>query len=93
MTLALYARRKAWPLAAVTVRLEHSRVHAADCEECETKEGRIDRIERAIWLEGALTDEQSARLLEIAERCPVHRTLVSEINIRTRLAAAPLGRP
>jgi len=90
MTLALYARRKEWPLAGVTVRLEHSRIHATDCAECETKEGKLDRIEREIWLEGVLTDEQRARLLDIAERCPVHRTLVSEINIRTRLAAAPI---
>ena len=88
MTLALYARRKGWPLANVTVRLEHARIHAADCAECETKEGRIDRIEREIVLEGALSEEQRARLLEIAERCPVHRTLVSEIDIRTRLAVA-----
>jgi uncharacterized OsmC-like protein len=88
MTLALYARRKGWPLTGVTVRLEHSRVHATDCAECETKEGKIDRIEREIVLEGGLTDEQRARLLEIAERCPVHRTLVSEINIRTRLGTA-----
>lgn len=90
MTLALYARRKGWPLVGVTVRLEHSRIHAADCAECETKEGKIDRIERDIWLEGALlTDEQRARLLEMAERCPVHRTLVSEIDIKTRLSALP----
>jgi putative redox protein len=88
MTLALYARRKGWPLTDVTVRLEHSRIHATDCAECETKEGKIDRIDREIVLEGALTDEQRARLLEIADRCPVHRTLVSEINIRTRLATA-----
>ena len=85
MTLALYARRKAWPLAGITVRLEHSKIHAVDCAECETKDGRI---EREISLEGALTEEPRARLLEIAERCPVHRTLVSEINIRTRLAPA-----
>ena len=86
MTLALYARRKQWPLAAVTVRLEHSRIHAQDCAECETKEGRLDRIDREIALEGALDDEQRRRLLEIADRCPVHRTLTSEISIRTRLA-------
>jgi putative redox protein len=90
MTLALYARRKDWPLGGVTVRLEHSRIHATDCAECETREGKLDRIEREIWLDGPLTDEQRARLLDIAERCPVHRTLVSEINIRTRLAAAPI---
>jgi uncharacterized OsmC-like protein len=87
MTLALYARRKEFPLTAITVRLEHSRVHATDCAECETKEGKVDRIEREIVLEGPLTEEQRARLLEMADRCPVHRTLVSEINIRTRLAA------
>ena len=87
MTLALYARGKQWPLQAVTVRLEHAKIHAQDCAECETKEGKLDRIEREITLEGALSDEQKARLMEIADRCPVHRTLTSEINIRTRLAA------
>lgn len=86
MTLALYARRKEWPLQAVTVRLEHSRIHAQDCAECETKEGRIDHIEREITLAGKLSEEQKRRLLEIAERCPVHRTLISEVNIRTTLA-------
>jgi putative redox protein len=86
MTLALYARRKQWPLEAVEVRLQHARIHAADCEECETKEGRLDRIESEIVLTGALDAEQRARLLEIAGKCPVHRTLTSEINIRTRLA-------
>ena len=86
MTLALYARRKEWPLQAVTVRLEHSKIHAEDCANCETKEGKLDRIDREIELEGALTAEQKARLLEIADRCPVHRTLTSEIEIRTRQA-------
>ena len=85
MTIALYARRKQWSLGDVTVRLRHSRVHATDCEECETKEGMLDRIETDISVTGALAEEQRARLLEIAERCPVHRTLTSEINIRTRL--------
>jgi putative redox protein len=85
MTLALYARRKQWPLDAVTVRLQHSRIHAVDCAECETREGKLDRIESEIALEGALDDAQRARLLEIAGICPVHRTLKSEINIRTRL--------
>ena len=88
MTLALYARRKQWPLTNVTVRLTHSKIHAADCAECETREGKLDRIEREITLEGALDDTQRARLLEIAEKCPVHRTLVSEINIRSRLTPA-----
>ena len=87
MTLALYARRKQWPLQAVTVKLEHSKIHAQDCAECETKEGKLDRIDREIGLEGKLSDEQKARLMEIADRCPVHRTLTSEISIRTRLAA------
>jgi putative redox protein len=85
MTLALYARRKGWPLDGVVVRLEHSRIHAQDCADCETKDGRIDRIQRSISLEGALDAAQKQRLLEMAERCPVHRTLTSEIDIRTRL--------
>jgi putative redox protein len=86
MTIALYARRKQWPLDGVVVRLEHSRIHAVDCAECETKEGMLDRIDREISLSGTLTEEQRARLLWIAERCPVHRTLTSEISIRSRLA-------
>ena len=81
MTIALYARRKGWPLTEVTVRLRHSRIHAVDCAECETKEGRLDRIEWSFRLDGDLSDEQRARLLEIAQRCPVHRTLLSEISI------------
>jgi len=86
MTVALYARRKQWPLDGVTVRLSHSRIHAADCADCETKEGKLDQIERELSFSGMLSDEQRARLLEIAEKCPVHRTLTSEIKIRTRLA-------
>ena len=85
MTLSMYARQKQWPLEGVTVRLSHSRIHAADCAECETKEGKLDRIEREISLTGGLSAEQRARLLEIADRCPVHRTLTSEISIRSRL--------
>jgi uncharacterized OsmC-like protein len=83
MTLRLYAERKRFPLARVQVRLRHSKVHAADCAACETKEGTIDRIERTIVLEGDLDAEQRARLLEMADKCPVHRTLKSEIDIRT----------
>jgi uncharacterized OsmC-like protein len=83
MTLRLYAERKALPLERVTVRLSHAKIHAADCEACETKEGKIDRIERAIELRGALDAEQRQRLLEIADKCPVHRTLTSEVDIRT----------
>src|SRR5678809_1576290 len=85
MTIALYARRKQWPLEAVTVTLRHSKIHAADCEACETKVGLLDRIERDVALRGPLSDEQRARLLDIANKCPVHRTLTSEIDIRTRL--------
>lgn len=85
MTIALYARRKQWPLKGVTVRLRHSRIHADDCAECETRQGFLDRIESEITLDGALTGEQRARAVEIAEKCPVHRTLTSEINIRTKL--------
>jgi putative redox protein len=85
MTVGLYARRKGWPLESVTVRLRHSRIHATDCADCETKEGSIDRIDRDIELTGDLSAEQRARLLEIASRCPVHRTLESEIDIETRL--------
>jgi uncharacterized OsmC-like protein/pimeloyl-ACP methyl ester carboxylesterase len=83
MTLRLYAERKALPLDRVTVRLSHSRIHAVDCENCETKEGMLDRIERAITLTGNLDADQRRRLLEIADKCPVHRTLTSEIDIRT----------
>lgn len=83
MTVAMYARRKGWPLAGVEVELRHSRVHAVDCAQCETKDGFLDRIDRVLHLAGPLTAEQRARLLEIAEKCPVHRTLTSEINIRT----------
>jgi putative redox protein len=86
MTIALYARRKQWPLEGVTVKLDHSKIHAVDCAECDTKEGMLDRIEREISLSGPLGEEQRARLLEMAERCPVHRTLTSEVSIRTRLA-------
>ncbi len=86
MTLRMYADRKQWPLSGVQVRLRHSKIYAQDCAECETKEGKIDHIERDITLLGELSDEQRARLLEIANRCPVHRTLTSEIRIVTRLA-------
>ena len=86
MTIALYARRKQWPLRAVNVTLSHSKIHAIDCAECETKEGKLDRIETAITLTGSLSPEQREQLLVIAQKCPVHRTLTSEINIRIRLA-------
>jgi uncharacterized OsmC-like protein len=84
MTISLYARRKRWTLEEVTVFLSHSKIYAADCAECETREGKIDRVEREIQLGGALTAEQRYKLIEIADKCPVHRTLNSEVNIRTR---------
>jgi uncharacterized OsmC-like protein len=87
MTLRLYADRKGWPLARTSVRLRHRRIHAEDCADCETKQGMLDRIELVIDLEGALDDPQRQRLLGIANMCPVHRTLTSEVKIDTRLAA------
>jgi putative redox protein len=86
MTVGLYARRKELPLEKITVSLWHSRIHAKDCEECQTQEGMLDRIDVEVELTGALTAEQHARLMEVAAKCPVHRTLTSEINIRLRAA-------
>jgi uncharacterized OsmC-like protein len=85
MTLGMYARRKQWPLKDVIVRLRHSRIYASDCADCETKEGMLDRIDRNIELTGNLTAEQRAKLLEIADKCPVHRTLTRGMQVRTRL--------
>jgi putative redox protein len=84
MTIGFYARKRKWPLQDVSVSLHHSKIHATDCAECETKVGKIDRIFLDIQLTGDLTDEQRAKLMEIADRCPVHQTLTSEINIKTR---------
>ena len=84
MTLRMYAGRKGWPLEKIQVRLSHGKIHAKDCEECETQKGKVDRIEREIMITGDLDDEQRTRLFEIADKCPVHRTLTSEINIVTR---------
>ena len=82
MTVTLYARRKGWPLERVTVRLRQQRIHAEDCVECtHTREGYVHRIERTVSFEGDLSDEQRARLQEIAHKCPVHKTLTSEIVI------------
>ena len=86
MTLRMYATHKQLALRRVAVRLTHAKIHAADCAECETKEGKLDRFDRTITLEGELTAEQRQRLLQIAERCPVHRTLHSEVQVVTRLA-------
>jgi putative redox protein len=86
MTIAMYARRKQWPLERVTVRLRHSRIHAEDCAECETRPAALTLIERDIELEGVLDEEQRARLLAIANRCPVHQTLSTQMHIKTKLA-------
>lgn len=81
MTVRMYADRKGWPLESATVHLKHEKIHARDCEECETENGKIDRIGMDIELAGPLEDEQKTKLLEIAEKCPVHRTLDSETVI------------
>jgi putative redox protein len=86
MTLRLYAERKGIPLRHASVTLSHDKIHAVDCQTCETREGKLDRIERVITLDGDLDAEQRQKLLEIADKCPVHRTLMSEISIVTRLA-------
>jgi putative redox protein len=91
MTVRLYADAKGWPLERVEIALKHDKIHAADCADCETREGQIDRIERAIRLEGTLDAEQRAKLLEIANKCPVHRTLHSEVTIPTRLEETEPG--
>jgi putative redox protein len=85
MTVGMYARRKQWPLERVAVHLRHSRVHAGDCAACETQDARLTVIDRDIQLDGSLSEEQRARLLAIANRCPVHLTLTSKIDIRTTL--------
>lgn len=84
MTVRMHADRKGWPLESVRVLMKHGKIHAKDCEECETKNGRIDRIELELELEGPLDEQQRLRLREIAEKCPVHRTLDSEVLIETR---------
>ncbi len=86
MTMRLYADRKSVPLERVTVTLKHNKIHAEDCAECETKIGMLDQIERTIAMEGSLDGEQRQKLMEIADKCPVHRTLTSEIHIVTRAA-------
>jgi putative redox protein len=88
MTLRMYAESKKWPLQRVKVQLQHHKVHAEDCAQCETKVGLVDEIVRDIQLLGDLTEVQRQRLLEIANKCPVHRTLMSEIRIVTQLSGA-----
>ena len=82
MTLQMYARHKEWPLERVEISLRHTRIHAEDCEECNMKEGKIERIERYISLTGPLSEEQRARLFEVAKRCPVHKTLTTGVSIK-----------
>ncbi len=86
MTMRMYADRKSLPLERITVTLQHKKIHAEDCTECDTKEGMLDQIDRVIAIEGALDDDQRKRLMEIADKCPVHRTLTSETRIVTRAA-------
>jgi putative redox protein len=85
ITLRMYADRKKWSLDAVTVQIYHKKIDAADCETCQTKEGRLDQFECDIDLAGKLDDAQKKRLLQIADRCPVHRTLHSELVVRSKL--------
>lgn len=84
MTLFLYAQRKGWGLKKVTVHLSHGKIHAEDCRDCESESGKIEEIQRKIHLDGNLDEKQRSRLIEIADRCPVHRTLSGEIKIRTK---------
>ena len=86
MTLRMYADRKKIDLQSVTVKLQHERIHAQDCEDCETRSGMLDQIHSEVHLTGNLDEAQRQRLLEIAAKCPVHRTLTSEVKIRTTLA-------
>src|SRR5712691_4048606 len=89
MTIALYARTKKWPLETVVIRLSHSRIHARDCADCVVRDDTmLDRIDTKVELSGALTAEQHSKLMEVAHKCPVHRTLTSEIDIREVTTAA-----
>jgi len=88
MTITMYARRKQWPVTRIRVELSHAKVWTQDCAHCDTREGRLDRVHRSIQLEGDLSADQRRRLIEIAEKCPVHRTLASTMDIVTRLMTA-----
>jgi uncharacterized OsmC-like protein len=93
MTVRMYAERKQWPLQRVEVSLSYARIHTEDCAECETKVGMVDRIEVGISFTGNLSGDQQSRLLEIANKCPVHRTLLSQAEINTRLIVAGASEP
>ncbi|HEY1906288.1 MAG TPA: OsmC family protein [Myxococcaceae bacterium] len=84
MTLRIYADRRKWPLERARVTLQHRKVHAQDCVDCDTRDAKMDVIDRIVFLEGALNEEQRAKLIEIAERCPVHQTLKGKIQVNTR---------
>ena len=86
MTMRMYADRKSLPVDRITVTLQHNKIYAKDCEECETREGMLDQIERVIRIEGNLDADQRKRLMEIADKCPVHKTLTSEVRIVTKAA-------
>lgn len=85
MTVQMYASRKKWPLESVVVRLHHEKIHARDCVDCDNPNHRIDHFERELEIHGELSEDQRQRLLEISEKCPVHRTLHQEVKITTRL--------
>jgi putative redox protein len=91
MTVRMYAERKGWPLERVRVRLRHRKDHARDCQDCESKDARLDHVDRELELVGTLDGAQRQRLLEIANRCPVHRTLEAGVTVETRLSGAPLS--
>jgi putative redox protein len=91
MTLRLYADRHQWPLQGITVRLRHQRIHRDDCVNCPETEVWIEQVDRALELQGPLTEEQRRKLLDIAERCPVHRTLQRQMQVRTMLAPPAAG--
>jgi putative redox protein len=93
MTVRMYAERRQLPLKRVRVRLAHRKIHAQDCADCATKDGMLDEITREIVLEGELSEDQREKLLEIANKCPVHRTLTSEIKVRSKLAPSWAPRP
>ena len=88
MTISMYARRKGWPLEGVRVELDHERVHARDCEDCEEKDAYLDRFRKVVTVRGPLEETQVARLHEISRRCPVHRTLTGEIRIDDEIRLA-----
>lgn len=91
MTLRIYVARKGWPIGRISVEVSHAKVHAADCAECEGREGRVDRFDRVIYVDGDLAPDVAAKLIEIAGKCPVHRTLEQSSVVATRLAPAAVN--